>query len=76
MAFVNELLPTAGVPFNMQAVEELWVLAGQNWMLLPPDFTINQVYYVMCCQCEFSCQALLFKQLTMAQMWVQHLGWP
>lgn len=76
MAFVNELLPTAGVPFNMQAVEELWVLAGQNWMLLPPDFIINQVYYVICCQCEFSCQALLFKQLTMAQMWVQHLVWP
>lgn len=74
MAFVNELLSTAGVPFNMQAVEELWVLAGQNWMLLPPDSVINQV--VICCHCEFSCQTLLFKQLIMAQMWVQHLGWP
>lgn len=66
MAFVNEQLPAAEVPFNMQEGEELCVFSGQNWMLLPPNLIINQV--MLCCQGEFSCQALLLRQLTMAQI--------
>lgn len=51
----------------MQEVEDLWMLAGQNWMLLPPDFVENQI--MLYCQREFSCQALLLKQLTMLQIY-------
>lgn len=58
-AVFNELLSTAGLAFNMKEEKDLWVLAGQNWMLLPSDFVVNQV--MLFCQCEFSCQALLLK---------------